>query len=360
MKKLSLFLLALLFTMITVDTIKAIPSFTRRYGISCQGCHYRINRLNQDGLNLYRMGMRMAHTDNVTNNFGDYFNFMGQVDAKGKKGALDPVYTPVVRLYGAGALSKNFSFLAEATLAPTSEQELADIYAQYTSDDFGGNYFTVRFGQFLPLMLVDNPVEVAADRGGPFPRERRFGTEFGYSVNNKFWASAAVMQAADPNGIGKNSLYDVVLNTQYIIDNNGTSLGAYAWLGNYYKDNKDNTDSYTRIGFVGNYNFDKLLVTGGFSTGKGNSGSGGSATENGFFANLDYLLSEKLIPVVNFTWFDPNTDVDKNEQLVITASLFWWAAENVSIRPQIIYTQDKAKGDNYDTWRYAFRAQFIL
>ena len=67
----------------------------------------------------------------------------------------------------------------------------------------------------------------------------------------------------------------------------------------------------------------------------------------------------ELIPVVNLTWFDPNTSVDKNEQLVITASLFWWAAENVSIRPQIIYSKDKAKGDSYDTWRYAFMTQFI-
>lgn len=346
--------------MIYVDSVSALPSFTRRYGISCEGCHYRINRLNQEGLNMYRMGMRTAHNDNVTENIGDYINFMGQVDAKGKKGSLDPAYTPVVRLYGAGAISENFSFLTEATIAPTAEQELADIYVQYTSDDFSGNYFTVKFGQFLPLMLVDNPVEVAADRGAPFPRERRYGAEFGYSVNDKFWGSAAVMQASNPNGIGKNNLYDIVLNGQFIVGPNGTSLGAFAWLGNYYKDNNNNTDSYNRFGLIGNLNFDKLLITSGFSTGKGNSSAGGNATENGLFANFDYLLTDRIVPVINLTWFDPNADTDKNEQLVVTASLFMWVADHITIRPQIIYTKDKAKGDNYDTWRYAFRAQFIL
>lgn len=350
---------AMLALMIAQDAF-SLPSWSRRYGISCEGCHAnRINRMNQTGLNMYRMGFRTAHSDKETNNIGDYLNIMAQVDAGGRKGNLTPTYSSLLRTYVGGALSERFSFLTEATTAPASEQELADIYLQYTSQ--GDNYMTVRFGQFLPLIMVDNPVEIAADRGAPFPRERRFGAEVGFSQADKFWGAFGLVESSDPNGIGKKDLYDVVVNGQIIGDEMGSSLGGFAWLGRYHtsRTNLDAKDDYSRFGLIGNYNTSSWLLSGGFVTGKGSSSEGGAATTTGLYANFDYFVTDKIVPIVNITWFDPNTDVNDNEQLIVTASLFWWADDHVSFRPQIVYAKDKGKGANYDTYRFALRAQFI-
>ena len=338
----------------------ALPSWARRYDINCQSCHVRINRLNLMGLKMYRLGMRNAHDDTQTKNFGDYYNFKVQVDAKGRtdnqgeKSKAVPAFEPQVTLYGGGALSPEFSFLFESAISPEGSLELADIYAQYTSKT--DNFWTVRFGQFLPWLMVDNPVEVAADRGAPFPRERRYGVEIGGVRGEQLYGAVAAVQSSDPHGVGRADRYDYVANGEYVFDKEGSSLGAFGWIGQYYRDATLAMDDYQRYGVIGNLNRSKLLVTGGFSAGKGNSANGDRPKTIGFFGNLDFLLRPTLDPTLNVTWFDPNTDASDDEETVATASLNWWAAENISLRPQLIVDHTKA----LTQYRYAFRAVLIF
>lgn len=313
----------------------AIPAWSRKEGAPCFTCHYRFNRLNQTGLDYYRQGFRVqaqpSHsTQQLKPNLSDYFSVLGRVDISKRD---DRDYTTDFRatLYGGGEVSSHWSFLGETTLNPPSHQEIADLFLGY-SIGTKDQYLFMRAGQLLPFLTVDNPFEVAADRDPAFPRDRHVGASAGYYWN-KLWGEIVVFQSASINDAPSRNKVDFVANGQYIFTSNGTSLGGYVWEGNVNVDAL-NTDPYKRYGFVGNFNEiakGKLLLAAGFTTGKGDSGGGGSTKTQAFFGQGEYVFSERFSALLHVVRADPDTDVSDNSKTICTASAFWWPTDSVNV-----------------------------
>lgn len=342
-------LVAIVVLLLGAQTASAIPAFARREGVPCGTCHYRANRLNQIGLDYYRQGFRFAVAPPAkeakaeavkTDSFGNYFTIQGILDYKKNE---KKAYTTSnkVTLFGAGALNEKWSFLAETTVNPADAQEVADLFIGYTT---GGesHYAFLRAGQMLPLMLVDNPLEIANDHSAAFPRDRRQGAAAGYNFG-KMWIEGTLVA---PAGTSTRNNVDAVVNGQYIFTGNGSSLGAYAWAGKFNQDSKT-SDDYNRVGVVGNFNeLKKLLIAVGYSGGKGDSGGGGNAKTKGVFAQAEYLFSDRTTVFLHVLRADPNTSISGDSQTTYTASLNYWPYEAVALAAQLTSDRVASKTDN--------------
>lgn len=331
---------------------EAIPAWGRAEGVSCNACHVRANRLNQMGLDYYRQGFRsevqpMASPKEVDGKLGDFVSLQGVLDWDKKK-AADYSTANKVTLFGGGALGGNYSFLAETTVNPPDSQEVADLYFGWTAGT-KDRYQFVRVGQMLPLITVDNPYEVAADRDSVFGRDRRQGVAYGYNFGH-FWAEAMALSSAGPK---TNNKVDLAIDGQYIFNNDGTSLGFLYWDGSY-SPNSTTSDTYRRMSLVGNYNGVKnLYLTGGYSDAKGDSANGGEANAKSWFGQAEYTFTDKLGFLVHAIDVNPDAGVGK---MIYTTSLDYWPYEHVALRLQYI---DERPDQGESTYSARFRVRVM-
>ena len=340
-------------------TASAIPAFSRREAVPCSTCHHRANRLNQIGLNYYRQGFRFAVAvpakeakveATKIDSFGNYFTIQGILDYKKKE---NNAYTTSnkITLFGGGALNEKWSFLGETTVNPPDAQEVADLFIGYTTGT-ESQYAFLRAGQMLPLMLVDNPLEIANDHSAAFPRDRRQGAAAGYNFG-KAWIEGTLVA---PAGASTRNNVDAVVNGQYIFTGNGSTLGAYAWTGKFNQDSKT-SDDYNRVGVVANFNeLKKLLIAVGYSGGKGDSGSGGNAKTKGAFAQAEYLFSDRTTLFLHVLKADSNTSISGDSQTTYTASLNYWPYEAVALAAQL--TSDRLASKTENAFRLRLRLMF--
>lgn len=313
----------------------ALPAYARADGISCIVCHVRADRLNSVGLDYYQKGFRSevkaaGSTMPVRTNLGAFLSGQGQLNWRKDQGK-DYTTSNQITLYGTGALGGNFSFLAETTVNPPDAQEVADLYLGYTSGT-KNNYQFLRLGQMLPLIAVDNPYEVAADRDPVFVRDRRQGISYGYNYG-RFWVEGLALSSAGPKTGNK---ADWVLNGQYLFDDEGTSLGFLYWDGSYNSDS-GLSDKFRRLELLGNYNGIKnTYLTAGYSTATGDSGAGGEDKSKGWFGQAEYAITDQWTFLVHAIDVNP----DKGDgKAVWTFSLNYWPHQNVALRLQLVETK---------------------
>ena len=342
------------------EDANALSAFARKEGVPCGTCHYRINRLNQVGLNYMRQGFTFNVGDTKApepklEETGKYFSVLANIDVYKKNQGAD--YTSSVSnvtLYGGGALGSDFSFLLETTVAPSDAQEVADAYLQYTpgNDD---KYAFIRAGRMLPMLFqAENTWEFANDRSTAFVRDRRIGVAAGYNFG-KAWAELA---ALTPGGGSTNNKVDFVANAQYIFTPTGSSLGAYYWNGNVYLNATDpyyvlnpgtgtidripgtpaTSDRFSRYGVVGQYNqIDNLLLSAGYSQGKGDSSAGGDQKIQGLFGQVEYNLFDRASVLLNVVGEKPDTSASNVRTTTYTLAGYYWLAKYASVDLRYVY-----------------------
>ena len=330
----------------------ATAAFARKEGVSCGGCHYRINRPNQAGLDYMRQGFTLNVGEGkmpklAAEEFGKYFSIYGQSSASKQKGK-DYTTSDKIKLYGGGYLESNFSFFMETTLNPPASQEVADLYAQYTLGN-EDRYGFMRVGQFLPMLFSgENTWEFANDVSAAFARDRRKGLAAGYNYGKGWGEIAVVASTGDTTG----NRVDVVPNIQYIFTDNGSSLGTYYWNGYYNTDSNndgkaDSRDSYKRYGLVGQFNeIEKLLLSAGYSAGRGDSSAGGKKKISGLFAQAEYLFSDKLTVLLNVVDDEPDTSVSRDRTTAYKTAIYYWFSQYVSGDIAYVYKDLQAGGND--------------
>lgn len=360
MKRLSL--LFILVALWVAAPAHAISAFSRKEGIPCSGCHIRANRMNQTGLDYYRRGFRMSlapaeatkESEEAKTKLGNYVSIQGVLDfTKPEHSAYKT--SNKIALFGAGEVTPKFSFLAETTINPPDKQEVADLFVGYTTgtDD---RYTFLRAGQMLPLITVDNPFEIANDRGATaFPRDRRQGVSAGYNVGKLWVEGLAVSSAYGGEGNSRDKI-DLVANGQYTFTGDGTSVGGYYWAGNF-NPSKSTTETYDRAGIVANYNEIKnVFLTAGYSMGKGDSASGGELDTSGVFAQAEYLFNDRWSGFVHAVKGDPNTDAGRDDFTTYTAAVNFWPTDAVTI--QTTLTSEVTDADTHNAIRVRLRLMF--
>ena len=347
-------LTALLLGLAAVGTpLHALPSYGRADGISCTVCHIRPDRLSQIGLDYYRTGFRsevkaVGSTLPIRAKLTDYVSAQAVLNWR-KDQSANYTTSNQLTLYGSGALGGNFSFLVESTVNPPDAQEIADLYFGYTAGN-KDNYQFLRIGQMLPLLAVDNPYEVAADRDPVFARDRRQGISYGYNYG-RFWLEGLGLSSA---GVTTRNKVDAVINGQYLFDDEGTSLGFLYWDG-YYSPTANHSDKYRRVELVGNYNGIKnLYLTAGYSDATGDSSAGGTAKSQGWFGSAEYAFAEKFTFAVHAVDVNPEVGTGKG---IYTFTLNYWPHQNVALRLQLVQTEPD-KGASKTSVRARVRIMF--
>jgi hypothetical protein len=331
----------------------AIPAWARAEGMSCNECHIRANRLNQFGLDYYRRGFRsevkpIAAHEAISDKYGNYLSLQGVLDWNKRK---DQDYSTAnkVTAFAGGALGGNYSFLAETTVNPPDSQEVADLFFGWTAGT-KERYQFLRVGQMLPLLTVDNPYEVAADRDAVFVRDRRQGVAYGYNFG-RFWVEGMALSSAGPT---TNNKVDTVVDGQYLFTEKGSSLGVLYWNG-YFSPDSTTSDDFRRLAVVGNFNeVENLYLTAGYSDATGDSANGGVADSKGWFAQAEYAFNDKLTVLIHGV--DVRPDLGEGSR-IYTSSLDYWPHEHIALRLQYILTEPEESASSYSA-RFRVRIMF--
>lgn len=113
---------------------KAIPTFARKTGIACSGCHYAVPALNATGRQFKMNGYRLAADAKPARKFNDYLNLDSSFPvaaafvsrpydkAKGEKANMQGVHE--LELYIAGSFGQNWSGFLEFAGSPGEGAEV--------------------------------------------------------------------------------------------------------------------------------------------------------------------------------------------------------------------------------------------
>jgi len=118
----------LLFLALTSMNIQAIPSFARKTGVACSGCHTAVPSLNTFGRKFKTNGYRITSSQLPARKFNDYLNldksfpiaaaFSSRPYDKAKNGVTNVSAIQELELYIAGSFGKNWSGFMEFAGGP--------------------------------------------------------------------------------------------------------------------------------------------------------------------------------------------------------------------------------------------------
>ncbi len=187
--------------MIYPDDAQAVPSFARKYDISCNVCHTRQPRLNPYGQRFQENGYQLPGTEDggtaakslfggplygvtIDENISNYFAVrlradVQKADFKEKTEATDDVdivLPNIINLFFAGAATQNISFLLEGEYATQEAHEAALAFerAMLIFSNIGGHQLiNAKIGVFDPSSFYSFPTH--RQQLNPIPPEAHTG-----------------------------------------------------------------------------------------------------------------------------------------------------------------------------------------
>ena len=417
----------------------AIPAWTRKYGMDCSSCHVAGFKLNRFGQDFLRSGHQMANWEEKQD-LGSHLSVAQKsrynwsqtvVNGSVKPGSkVNSFEQHALSLYMGGPLQKEWSYFAElywhensgntsgsSDLNDYGRSKLADAYLQYIHHEAEAKYTSVRFGQFSPFLLHLHGVgaRLSQDRAyvvnsgtvgdNPYkPFMRQYGLEVSQYVQG-FTATAAVMNGTGGklfNRVDNDLKKDVYGTLDYSIDDFGSMLGVYGYVGHYPLpvDNKDlptgvsgnpipssvhytkytTYDEFNQIGVLGNFTRKQGALVGAFFSGKNEFSnqrlnekwypvdSLTTAVESetksvGYYAEVQiYALHPRVQPYLRWDFWDPNTDVDDNEVLGPMVGVSWRALDNGRLVAQYAALKTRKGSSTLDETKQAitFELNFMF
>ncbi len=363
-------------------------------GANCATCHFRPAELNVAGKDFLRRGFRFEEVptpdiapgaergegeDQRPLTLTEIVSILGEHGFEADLDGGSAFEGGVFELVGAAAVSPEFSLFTEVEFKVEDEEvEVEEFWGQWTSAT-EGNYWTARIGQFQPLLLLTNQSggprislsrpEVYSGRaanGNRFrPRNRLRGLEIGRMCGDLYTYFGI------GNGEGQNeedNHMDIYATTELNLDENGSSVGFWAYFGETPVDGEDGTftDDFHRVGVVGNCASERTKFTGALLWGENDSDpywNGGKLDNHGFFLMGQHLCSSDT--AVYARWDDftrdlpgvsPSARNSSSRELDtdgITLGIQWWPSTYIRIVGELQFLE--TNGEDDDTLAIAFQ-----
>lgn len=348
MRRIALFTLAIVVSLVWPSAkAEAITAWSRKYNVDCSTCHAGpMYKLSPMGAEFLRRGHRMADDEPVTDlaklvsiNTKIRFN---DSNAAGRNSSFE---VHAFSLYTGGMLSKHVSYFTEfylyentgrSTSAVNSDLgrgKLADAYILFNTNPEKSTYTTFKVGQISPSQMliywnvgpryaetrpyIVNNSQVAPNSYRPFIRN--FGAEVAQTINN-FHAAGGVLNGTGTNvtnSIDNNESKDLYGTVDYVLDNQGSAIGVYGYRGKGLVTPSTGAaweNEFHRIGSFGQYSRGEMTVTGAVTQGREQINVSGPKIDNrGYLLEADYNITDKVAMFGRYDYFDPNTDVPKDD-----------------------------------------------
>lgn len=317
--------------------VNAVAAWARRYGVDCSMCHWRLNRLNQTGRMFLLRGHRMPGDKGWSEDkkdLGDYVTLTSKIryivdrDRSATENIATEFDIEAFSLYTGGPIEKNWSYFVEQYFSErsgtTTRSKLADAYAFYNSDPDDDTWFYARAGQIYPYQIyyygsggrlsIGRPsvINDVAGLGNNYtPRDRAYGVSVGRVTQSGFLGELGIINGAGgnktPNIRENNNHKDAYLTLEKVLDSNGSSLGAYAYKGEF-KVSDTFTDKFDRFGLVGNYTNATTSIMGGALWGSHDLVAGGERDAFGYYLEVGKAFDPNWVGFVRYDYYDRDKD----------------------------------------------------
>ncbi|MDO8586379.1 MAG: hypothetical protein Q7T82_05005 [Armatimonadota bacterium] len=340
--------LALIVMLMSCVTVQAVPMFARRWdGANCTKCHWQQNALNATGRAYLKHGIRdvgeTADLREADFRLSHYVSAVVAPSMSAVKGGGTAFSVGALDLWAGGPVDSNFSLLSEVEFGIDEENtvEAEEVYVHFVSKGdqdqqakaapapkavgaeeeedesepelLGAKYFSARFGQFQPLLLlghVSGPPRISISRplaisgratnGNSFrPRSRVRGMEVG-AVNGPLSAYLGIGNGPQQNEDDNDM--DAYATVERDLGTSGSSIGAYGYWGKAVLAGGFR-DSFQRYGVIGNWTIEKTRLVGGFLFGSNEDPLGGADLDNdGWFLEWAQKIGKKEGAVAYARW----------------------------------------------------------
>jgi len=311
---------------------QAIPTFARKTGIACSGCHYAVPALNSMGRSFKMNGYRLSSGAKPARKFNDYLNldksfpiaaaFVSRPYDKSKGGETNIEAIHELEFYVAGSFGQDWSGFLEIAGAPG--ESVGVDHGQITYSASPEMNFQVAWGPtfwsdpydtltHMRRITVGESSIIGSDFGGadgPVGENRAYIKVNGRIANNLYYSVGLGSQidnasGADPQTLVGRLAYDVTQNIMlgaYLVDGTCTIASASEFCLLADRD-------YTREGFDFQGDFGNWRFTGVYLHAKDDDELGvTSETNDALTGRMTYAIVEDGRPV----WV-PYLQVDKHE-----------------------------------------------
>ena len=276
---------ALILSAVAGTRAAAYPMFARTYHLPCARCHDMAPRLTPFGYAFFRAGFRLTQPIPKPTNIANYVSFVSTLTAQHVKGSgASDISIPEIDSAMFAPLGNHVTVHVHYIFGTSnaSSSGLDETWVQYNTAA-RGSFWSVRVGQMPVLdgyqLLGDREVTttdaslfgssgpLTADTVGNFGiagLER--GVEVGYT-DSPFDARISWLQGVDESGDGATGIEhggynDFALQSDYLIGNQGSSVGAFYYHGSRALPSVGFTNRFSRAGLFGT--FSKMTKPGKF------------------------------------------------------------------------------------------------
>ena len=248
----------------------AIPAFARRYKMPCEQCHTMVPRLTRIGYSFYKSGYRFPRS--VEEKLGRRSHF-ASVLADGHLMDEDGRITAILdtaELQQVGILSEHVTARLDYVYSPQSEENagVKEAYVRLNSDALG-TFWTLQVGQ-IPILtgfklagareatitpsMWFGPVGplTGAGQGNLALGDLELGAEIGYNAggfNGRVsWFNGIEESGARASGLPGNRPDDWMLQVEYLLDRQGSSVAALHYQGGRQLPSTGFDHSFSRSG----------------------------------------------------------------------------------------------------------------
>ena len=346
MKKLITILLVGFTPLIFASNAEAITAWAKKYNFSCSVCHTgAAGKLTPMGVDFLRRGHRLTD-DEVVADLNKLLAVntklrMHDSNAKGRNSTFE---VHAFSVYTGGMLSDNFMYFTEMYLFENTgktsgpadsayHSKLADAYLMYNSNPSGDVFTTVRLGQLSPSQTliywnvgprysetrpyIVNNSAVSPNAYKPFMRN--FGAEAAQTLKNLHGAVGVLngTGASFTNSLDNNESKDCYATVDYVLDNQGSAVGVYAYKGRGVvvpSAGSSWENDFYRVGVFGQFTRGPLNLTGVITRGEEQLNSKKVRADNqGSLIEADYALLDSLTVFSRYDHFDPNLSKTKDQ-----------------------------------------------
>lgn len=365
---------------------RAVPSFARSAGYTCQSCHFRPAELNVTGQDYMQRGFREAPPEcpeDATQPFAakrtlglplqiswaNYLSIIGHHDFIAESHNRPQFDAGGIDLWIGGALDPHWSAIVNPAF--DIENGGADVglgYAQYVTrwaDSFG----TFRFGQTLPYAILYNQggptlflstplvLSVPADTGNTWtPTSLLRGIELGGAGisrwNAYFGAATPSLDQSQTSLPDFQNNIDLTASGQWFTGYLDSSITAYGYWGHAWLSPTTTSAPFHRAGAFFNIYGPETKATVGYLAGSDRAADGRSLDNGGGFVMVEQLFGLRWSSFLRYDWFEQDLDAGGDRDISGPAlGGSYWASTEVWITAEIQYlnTSDLGKDQRFVT-----------
>ncbi|MBI2844777.1 MAG: hypothetical protein HYX78_15395 [Armatimonadetes bacterium] len=331
---------------------QAVPAWTRRTGINCNGCHFGgTHRLTKFGEDFLIRGHRLSSEKGI---YGEEaasleiskylsYNSKFRYNARKDRDPATEFDIEAFSIYLGGPIEDKSSFFVEYYLHErgsfatstggqvdsTNRSKLADAYLQYSSDPSSQNYWYGRAGQIYPFLIytassggrvtIGRPRAIQNNVGGNnlyTPRDRAYGASVGLVNAQGIRAEAGILNGgggnARPNLTEVNNHKDVFGTVEKEFDDFGSGVGLYAYSGKFRRlpTTTPGEESFSRFGLLGQFQRTDFEISGAAFTGRNNDPAGGRRSPDLYYVEAARNLRPDLTAFVRWDIQDNDLATD--------------------------------------------------